>query len=165
MKKFWEYQLYQWENYACNANHNLSEIDNEIFKIVKLVKNNIETLNQKGKIFYSILYRELVDRAPEVSRLRNRLDNWDNYSHGLSKKQTLTRIHYLSILAERMKPDVLVLMKTKNRLVEELGFSSYPDMVFSTEGIEIKTLITMLKCYFKKNLPILKKIIKKHQIS
>lgn len=155
---FWKLQRCQWENYTNDAGHDVSDIDEEMFKLVTSYKNNFEFTGHSGEIFKAILTRDLVDKHPDVSKLRNRLDldNQDRYyGHGLSPKDMIRRI----------KPDVLALMQTRNRLSLELGFASYVDLVLFSEGLELKSLVALLKQHLERNLGTAKALVEKHHIS
>lgn len=76
----------QWGNYFEGANYDLSLGDEEIYRLVNRYLDKIETFSRKGKIIEIIIYRELVEKNPVVSKLRNYIDNLDNYSQDLPEE-------------------------------------------------------------------------------
>lgn len=165
LEKLWKWQRCQWENYADDAKHDLSAVDAEIFRLLASCKDAVEFSGRKAEIFRSILHRELVDRHPDVARLRNRLDAQEFYSEDLPEEQERDQTRYQSLLASKMKPDVLELMRIRDRLARELGFSSYVDLVFSTEDLELEATIGLLEQYLERNLPVARDLVKKPQIA
>ncbi len=155
---FWKFQRCQWENYTDDAGHDLTVIDEEIFKLVTSYKNIFEFSGHTGEIIQAVLTRDLVDKHPDVSKLRNRLDldNQDRcYGHGISQKDMI----------RRMKPDVLALMQTRTRLSRELGFASYVDLVLFSEGLELESLVALLEQHLKNHLKTVNALVKKYHIS
>ena len=165
LDKFWKFQQCQWDNYVNGAKHNLTELDADIFKIIEAVKDKIEASGKEREVINSVIVRDLVDRYPEVSTLRNRLDNWDNYSQGITADQKNDQNQYHFILATRMRDDVIQLMRVRDYLAKNLGFKSYVDLVFFTEGIDVKGVTKLLEDYLEVNLPVAKEIIAKYKIT
>jgi hypothetical protein len=162
---FWKRQRHQWENYVVGASHDLCAVDDEIFRLVVSHKDLLEAPGRRGKILKDIIVRELVDKHPDVARLRNRLDNRANYDHTLSAMQRSDRIQYRQFLAQRMKPDVLELMRVRQRLARDLGFCSYVALVLSTEGLELEWTVALLEEYVEANLPAAKDLVERHNMS
>jgi hypothetical protein len=165
LELFWKRQRYQWDNYVAVARHDLSAVDDEIFKLVASCRDTFEFSGRRGEVINTIMIRELVDKHPDVAQLRNRLDDWDNYAHGLSTAQKQDSAHYRLIVAQRMRHDVLQLMKIRQHLAQDLGFPSYVALVLSTEGLELESLITLLEQYLKDNLMAARALVKTHHLS
>ena len=162
LELFWKFQREQWEHYACDAHHNVSAIDNEIFDLVVSFKDRIKIFDRRSEVISAVITRELVDRHPEVTRLRNCLDDEEyNYGHGLSTEDPAYRL----TLARRMKPDVLALMQARNRLSRGLQFPSYVSLVLSTEGLEYQSLFGLLERYLRDNLEKAREVAGTYQIS
>ncbi len=64
-------------------------------------------------------------------------------------------------MANKMKKDVLQLMKIRNALAIENGYDSYPDLILETNGVDYKELNILLHNYLEKNLHKAIEIIKK----
>lgn len=153
MERFWTLQRYQWENYIDGAHHDLCAVDDEIFRLVASYKDTVELPGRRGKVVRDMISRELVDKHPEVSRLRNRVDDYWITSRDLSEEQR----------RDRMTSDVLELMRIRDRLARDEGFSSYVDLVLSTEGLELEWLISFLEGYLESNLPVARQLVKKYE--
>jgi len=164
MKKYWNIQMYQWCNYFEGGNYNLSEIDNEIFNMVKIFKKIIKPTDRKSKIACLLMERDLVDKNAMTAILRNYIDNQDNYNQDISSEVKKNRYDYKSALSLMMKNDVLKLMNIRNKLAQEAGFSSYPELVLVTEEIDKDKLISLLNKYIEDNLPKALELIKKYDI-
>lgn len=165
MKIYWRLQRAQWDNYFENGDYNLSDIDDEIYKVVCEFDNVIEQTDRRSKIAWLLINRELVDKSPQISMLRNRIDDLDNYNMGIPEHVKKDRYAYKSELALRMKEDVLALMALRNKLSKERGFSSYPDLVFAVEEVDKSEVIRLLNSYVDNKLPKVLEIIKSYNIS
>ena len=160
-----ELQHQQWCNYFEEQHHDLSLLDEKLYKLVQSYADVMETSQRKGQVAASIIRRELVDKDPVVSKLRNFIDDLDNYKQDIPKEiQKDTYRHKLEI-AKRMKPDVLRLMDMRNSLAIKQGYKSYVDLVFATEEIDKEKLIALLNDYLDENLVKARKLIKKYDIS
>ena len=164
MDKYWNIQMFQWCNYFESANYDLSEVDNEIFNIVKIYHKLIKPTDRKSKIACLLMERDLVDKNPMTAKLRNHIDNLDNYNQGISSEVKKNRYDYKSTLSLRMKNDVLNLMDIRNKLSKEEGFISYPELVLVTEEIDKDNLINLLNKYIEDNLPKALELIKEYNI-
>ncbi|MTI95482.1 MAG: hypothetical protein FH749_08325 [Firmicutes bacterium] len=134
-------QKAQWENYADRAEHNLNNIDAEIYQ---LLAANQELLTSSRDVnLQRILLRGLVDKDPEVSMLRNRLDSQSAYLYDNPSRSTL---------AIRMKPDVLKLMVLRNQKAKVFGFANYPELVFHCEGLDREQVKQTVSDYLETNL-------------
>ena len=164
MEKYWNIQKLQWCNYFESGNYNLSEVDNEIFNIVKIFNKIIKPVDRKSKIACLLMERDLVDKNPMTVILRNHIDNQDNYNQGIQCEVKKNRYDYKSALSLMMKNDVLKLINIRNKLALEAGFSSYPELVLVTEEIDKDKLIGLLNKYIEDNLPEVLELIKKYDI-
>ena len=164
MEKYWNIQKLQWCNYFESGNYNLSEVDNEIFNIVKIFNKIIKPIDRKSKIACLLMERDLVDKNPMTAILRNHIDNQDNYNQGIQCEVKKNRYDYKSALSLMMKNDVLKLINIRNKLALEVGFSSYPELVLVTEEIDKDKLIGLLNKYIEDNLPEVLELIKKYDI-
>ena len=162
---FWKWRRQQWDNYLDAAHHDLCAVDSEMFDLVSCFRDKIDAPGRRGQVLNAILLRDLVDKHPDVARLRNKLDDWDNYSRGLSAAQMQDRSVYRLILARRMKDDVLRLMETRQRLARQLGFPSYVDLVLFTEDLELASVTQLLEGYLDHNLPAARALFQAHAVS
>jgi len=164
MDKYWKLQRAQWYNYFEDENYNLSEIDADIYDTVKLFNKEIELIDRKSKIASLLIKKDLVDKNPLVSEVRNRIDNFDNYSDNISDDIKADRYQYKLALSYKMKDDVKKLMKARNDLSKQMEFDSYPELVLITEEIDLVNLVHSLNEFLESNLPKAKEIIKKYNI-
>jgi hypothetical protein len=164
MDRYWKLQTAQWYNYFEDENYNLSEIDAEIYTIVKLFNEEIQSIDRKSKIASLLIKKDLVDKNPLVAEIRNRIDNLDNYSNNISEDIKADRYQYKLALSYKMKDDVKKLMNTRNDLSKQMGFNSYPELVLTTEEIDKDNLVHSLNEFLESNLPKAKEIIKKYNI-
>ncbi|ERI91070.1 hypothetical protein HMPREF1982_03435 [Clostridiales bacterium oral taxon 876 str. F0540] len=164
MKKYWNIQLFQWCNYFENGNYDLSLIDNEMFNIVHKYYCLIKPIDRRSKIAYLQIKKDLVDKNPLVSELRNRIDNQENYNKSIPPQLEENRYNYLLELSSRMKSDVVKLMNIRNKLSKEVGYSSYPELVFKTEEINKEMLVNLLNSFVEENINKVLKLIAKYNI-
>ena len=64
----------QWENYVLGAGHDLRTADESIYRSVRDHAASDVFTGRRAAVWNAIVTRELVDRHPEVSHLRTRLD-------------------------------------------------------------------------------------------
>lgn len=159
---YWKNKMFQWKNYFEHGNYDLSCIDDSIYKIVSKYNDLIIPSDRKSKFAHSLIQKDLIEKDPLISNLRNRIDNLDNYTQNIPVN--LDGNAYLIEISSRMKHDVLDLMNNRNYLAKELGYSSYPDLILNTEEIDKNALIKLLKEYINVNLPIVKDLIDKYNI-
>lgn len=162
LEYYWKNKMFQWKNYFENGNNDLSYIDVNIYKIVNKYNGLIIPSNRKSKLAHSLIQKDLIEKNPMVSNLRNHIDNLDNYTQNIPVN--LDRSNYLIEISSKMKHDVLDLMNNRNYLANELGYSSYHDLILKTEEIDKNTLINLLNEYVSANLPIVKDLIDKYNI-
>ncbi|MGB4002666.1 MAG: hypothetical protein WBL59_07330, partial [Bacillota bacterium] len=112
-----------------------------------------------------IIARELVDRQPGVSSLRNRIDNLENYERDLPKAIREDKYRCRLEMAKRMKPDVLRLMGMRNSLAVKQGYASYVDLVLHTDEVDKSKLVTLLNEHLKKNLVKAREPVKRYNMS
>lgn len=165
MWKYWELQRAQWSNYFEGGNLDLSKFDLEIYKIAKKFNGKVSQEDRRDRVASLIIIKDLVEKNPLVSNLRNKLDSIDNYTKNMSKDIKENNMIYNLALANEMKEDVLELINIRNHLSTELGFSSYPDLILSAEEIDRSNLINLLNDFVEKNLNKARKIIEKYNIS
>lgn len=176
----WDLRLLQWRNYFENGAYDLSSLDNQFFILAKHFLNPIDltpTDRQSG-ILQMLVGRDLVDKNPAAARLRNRLDNPDNYrdndegipdanrdacADSSASATTRTTDARLS-MALKIRPDVLDLMHIRNGLAKDQGYHSYPDLVLATEELNRERLINLLQEYLAANLPKAQNLIAKYNI-
>lgn len=162
LELFWKRQRYQWDNYVLGSGHDLCVVDGEMFELATSYRDQRHPSGRQTDILHAIVSRELVDKHPDVRRLRNRLDDWNNYAHGLTEAEAEDPLYYRLGLARRMKPDVLELIRTRNLLAQRSGFPSYVELVLSTEDIQFEPLITFLDSYVEENMPNVHRLIRTH---
>lgn len=158
-------QKEQWENYFEDGHHDLSAVDGEIYNLVKSYYGKISGTNRKSEIARLITQKACVEKNPQVSCLRNRLDNPENYTANMPMPIRKQGELYRQELANRMRSDVLDLMKLRNSLARDLGYDSYVDLVLSTEEIDRAGQLTLLHEYLNKNLDKTLGLIKKYGIT
>ncbi len=160
---FWIWQRWAWENYAFQAKHCLDDIDREIYRLLY----NLPLFNPQDRqetVLNNIILRAKVEKHPVVSKLRNRLDDWDQYLTGLNLKKNTKNTR--SKLAKAMRKDVFQLLELRSRLVDQyqLGFSSYPAFVYHCEEIDENLVNDWVDTYLETHLPEARALIKKYGI-
>ena len=164
MDKYWKLQTAQWNNYFENKNYNLNDLDLEIYNFIKQYISKINSSDRKSQVAVSIIKKDYVDKNPDVSILRNRIDNEDNYCCNIPEFIKANKYKYKLALSKNMKEDVIELMKVRNYLSKQLEFNSYPELIFVTEEIDKNNIIRSLNRFLDCNLSKAKKIIKKYNI-
>lgn len=162
---FTKLQRLQWANYFEKKDYDLSAIDKEVYKLVCSYSGKIQKSDRKSRIAELIIKRELVDKKPDISKLRNYIDNLENYALDIDDEIKRDNFKYKLEMAKRMKRDVLKLMEMRNSSAIDIGYSSYADLVFDTEEINREKLIVLLNKYLNKNLEKAKTLIKKYDFS
>lgn len=164
MDKYWKLRTAQWNNYFENKNYNLTDLDIEIYNFIKQYIDKIHSLDRKSQVAVSIIKKDFVDKNPDVSILRNQIDNKDNYCCNIPEFIKANKYKYKLALSKNMKEDVIKLMKVRNYLSKQLEFNSYPELIFVTEEIDKNNIIRSLNRFLDCNLSKAKKIIKKYDI-
>ena len=162
---FFVRERYQWENYSLGSGHDLNIVDHEIYCLVKSFRGQSLRSGRRGKVLNAIVVRELVDKHPDVSSLRNRLDDRENYRTVTSESKNRDVTNYRCELASLMKPDVLELMRKRNALSQDLGFHSYVDLVLDSEDLKLKPLLSFLNTHVDRNLLKVRNLIRTYQLS
>lgn len=143
---FFGLQKAQWENYLEGASHDLGVWDRAIYDLCKEHSGVEFGREPLAGVAQDIVLRSMVDRHPDVSALRNRLDDPAAYATGCGI------VDAGELLASRMEPDVLALMQIRQLLSRELGFKSYPELVFRTERLNLQKMISLSHEYLRLNL-------------
>lgn len=165
LKLYRELKKQQWKNYFEEGDCDLDIVDEGIYSLVSEYEGRIEASNREGMIANLIIAKEKVDRNPNVSKLRNYIDNLENYNIDIPKEIKEDNYKYRLYVANKMKKDVLKLMEIRDYLALENGYESYPDLVLKTNGLNSRELNVLLNNYLEKNLNKARKIIKKYNIS
>lgn len=84
------------------------------------------------------LTRWAIETQPDVRRLRNRLDDWDNY--GAAETSASDR-------ARAMRPDVLELMRWRDGTAISMGAANYVQAVLAADGLSVTALRERLNAY------------------
>lgn len=150
MELFWDLQQKLWENYAEDKKHDLNIIDN---KMHNLLTKNQQILKQPGnreEIFNKININNLVEKSTEVSLLRNKLDDWDNYP----AQNNLER-------ACMMEQDVLSLIRLRNQLSKDHNFNNYFELVMFCERLDYQLVVETLRQHLSQHLSKAQALIKR----
>lgn len=163
LKLFFQQACLQWEIYACEAAHDLAPLDRQLYHLIKDNQQPPEFSGRKREIWHKIVTRSLVDRHPDVAHLRNRLDNWDNYLD--EAHADLTTDTARSLLAQRMRPDVLQLIELRNQLAQRYGFLSYAELALNCEDLESRTVLEAVKDYLYSHLERARTLVQEHRMT
>jgi hypothetical protein len=147
---FFALQLTQWENYACDAGHDLSVYDRQLWDLLRAPAPDVFA-GRKAQVWEQIRLRGLVDRHPQVAALRNKLDDRRNYS-ACRPGSTGDEDDAAAALAAQIRPDVLELIRLRNTLSSELGHASYLDLALFAEELEETHIRSLLTSYLTQNL-------------
>lgn len=164
LQLFFELQLAQWNNYAHGARHDLNELDRSIYACLQASDNPFVGSDLAKRVYLEIRCRGLVDKHPQVSLLRNRLDDWSNYEADLTAAERGDQKNHRLALATRMKTDVLQLMQLRQELARKQGFLSYPQLVLQTEGLSLDWTRQQVAAYLERHLPAARSLIAYHGI-
>lgn len=164
LQLFFALQQAQWENYSENSGHNLAAIDDAIYTCLLDPGESTDISGREAAIWHSIQRRGLVDKQPAVSLLRNRLDDWDNYSLGLPPAGEGPAGRRL-LLAAKMQPDVLRLMQLRTRLARQMGYLSYPELVLQSEELDLAWVQQLVNEYLEQHLDTARQLIQEHRIT
>lgn len=165
MEKYWAIQRLQWDNYFEDGNNDLSKIDAEIYNIAVRFRGKITAEDRKSQIARGLINRDCADKNPVTSHLRNRIDNLENYNEDIPEEIRRDRYSYKLALAGKMRNDVMSLMLSRNKLAQEIGYCSYPELVLAAEELDKSKLICLLNRYLDKNLSKTLELIKKYDIT
>ena len=129
MELFWRRQRHQWENYVHGSGHDLCVVDGEIYELVRSARDQRCPSGRRGEVLKAVVTREVVDKHPEVARLRNRLDDWGNYAPGGTGAESQGSWKHRLALASRMQ------------LAQELGYPSYIDSFRSIDPVYVHNYV------------------------
>lgn len=163
LQLFFRLQLAQWENYAQQGRHDLCQVDADIYSALLAADTPEDCSKREAAVWSSIRRRGLVDKHPAVARLRNRLDDWDNYLSPLPLPE-LPELERRNILATRMQADVLELLRLRTQLAKQQG-ELYPDLVMQSEDLDLAWVEQSVAAYLEQNLDSARRLIAAHKIS
>jgi hypothetical protein len=163
LELFWKRQRCLWDNATGSTRRDISLIDEEIDQLVSRYRGLLQLFGRHGMVINAILIREAVDKNPDTALLSSQLDNWDNYRP--DNADELDPQKYRLALAQAMKPDVLQLMADRNRLAQELGFGSYPDLVLFTEELKMEPLLGFLKKVVEEHAADARKLVIQYDLT
>jgi len=162
MELFFRRIRLQWENYACGAQHDLNAMDGDIYRLVSTAASSGFS-GRKEEIWRAIVTRTLVDSHPEVSLLRNRLDNLNSYSSDLPGGLPPDEVRLET--ARRMRPDVMKVIRLRNELAREFGYPSYLELALSCEELNLGSVRKTIEQYLANNLERARHIARKHGLT
>ncbi len=160
MELHWHYNQILWNHYFNEGHDDLNQIDEKIYQLVSHFKDKIKNKNRKSLIANLIIAKNLVEKDKDVSRLRNKLDEWNNYNQSIPSHLSINEKK--EIIAKRMRQDVLHLMELRNRKSIDMGYKSYPDLIMTHDELDLQKVICLLKKYLDANLSYTKELIKKY---
>ena len=156
-----EQRLLQWENYACDKNHDLNKVNKKIYNLIT-EKSYEDIFNDRKKEIYDRLYTKyIIENELNIARLRNKLDNRSNYNSNLDKNHS----NYKVKLAKQMRDDVVQLIKLRNKKAKNMGFTSYPDLIFYTEELNRDSVKNQIENYLNKNIEKASSLINKYNLT
>lgn len=156
--------LLQWENYASNRNHDLNVINIMIYDFLQQSKGEIPFTGRKKDVFNKLYFKSIVENSLPVSTLRNKLDNWGNYEDDYVKSKT-DIIEYRIELSKRMREDVCELISVRTAAAKELGFDSYPELIFYCEELDLSEVRKSVGLFLDKNMKEAFALVKKYNLS
>lgn len=159
---FFQLQQQQWENYAHDAGHDLSQTNQAISALLNDPQLENPFQGRKGAVWEAIVTRGKVDNHPAVAALRNKLDDWDNYTPTpLPDDRQAARL----ALARNMRSDVLQLLELRQQIAQQAGFTSYVDLVLAGEDLSRPTVVSLIEQYLNTHLAQAQALVDKYQIS
>ena len=164
MELFWRQKRSQWENYVDEAHHDLCAYDEQIFALLSPYQGTLEGGTRCEKVLNAIIDRACVDSHPRVAQLRNRLDDRDNYTCDIESIDKRDRIRFRQLLSERMREDVLQLMRQRQCLARRLGYGSYPELVLWADELDPEPVRALLLEQMKRGLPVVTALAKSYGI-
>ncbi len=142
MKLFFAQQKKLWINYLKGYEDGLDSINARIYQLLvrgqKLMDQ--EKKRPESGVAEDVIRRGLVDHHPEVSGLRNRID--EAFFSPAGEDPSLSEL----------KPLVIGLMKVRNEHARRQGFESYPDLVFRTESLDPGQVKDMVARYLDSHI-------------
>ena len=164
MALFWRQKRSQWENYVDEAHHDLCAYDEQIFALLSPYQGALAGHTRWEKVLNAIINRACVDSHPQVAQLRNRLDDRDNYTYNIESIDKREHMRFRQLLSERMREDVLQLMRQRQRLARRLGYGSYPELVLWAEELDPGPVRALLLDQMKRGLPVVTALAKEYRI-
>ena len=145
--------LLQWENYASNAGHCLNDVDEKLFALNRR-QQKLRFLSERDEeLWAKQSVRTLVASDEPIAALRNKIDNWDNYPAKNREE-----------LAKLMRPDVEKLFSLRQERAKEMGFDSYPELVFAYEELSFAPVQKVIDDYFQGNHSNARRIVEKYSL-
>ncbi len=137
LKKFFDLQRQQWHNYADSANHDLSALNLDIYKLLSHpattpVQSAVQ--GRQAQVWQLVRQRELVDRHPQVATLRNWFDT------GSGERD---------LPAARTK--ALELFTLRDSLAREAGFDSYAALAMDSQELSLPAVEALAADYLEKH--------------
>ena len=165
-----ELELKQFENYYMNQDHDLNKINRRIYKILSAAPRKAKLTGRREEVFNSTYYRYMVENSPEVAGLRNKLDIGrrrkeyidNDYTDSLDDEPLADRSELRREMALNMRDDVIELMRRRNDRAKDLGFDSYPDLIYSCSELQRKDVERAIEDYLQSNLERANEIIEKY---
>lgn len=164
-KKIWKLNFQQWCNYFSESRYNLDIIDSEIYLIAKNHSVESVVLDKRIKSIKLLGDTFLVDKHPDVSRLRNKIDNLDNYIQLLPNENEFDQYQVKIAISDLMKDDVIKLMEMRNKYSMKLGYSSYVDLIMNYNGLCKGEIVHLLRNFLNDNIDFMRKFIYVNEIS
>ena len=145
--------LLQWENYTSAAQHSLAVLDKKLFDLFSQYQTITTSLEREQQLWKKLRVRALVDSDGTIAALRNKLDDWDNYP-------SASRLE----LARGMKPDVEELFLSRQERAIELGYPSYPHLIYDCEDLSSDFVQQIVNRSLEQNLMHAKDFISRHRL-
>ena len=136
----------QWENYTQGAGHDLNPLAERQHKVLM-------EMQASGTLPRALL-RPLIETAPEVAALRNRLDDWDGYqAYGPVRSPGFV---------QAVRQDVVALLALRNETAQRLGFADYPAAIFASEGWEADAYTGALEAFVSTHIDETRALVCEH---
>ncbi|MBN1880505.1 hypothetical protein JW823_10375 [bacterium] len=179
MKLFYVRARLLWENFSCDTHHDTRLIDSAFYELALSfherscedgaadIRDRNDSPADSGTLYNlirRIILRDLVDRHPDVAALIFRLSDYD-YHYGTDLDRGTDPARYRAVMSRRIAPDVLELMRIRNRLAIELGYNCYRSLVFDIEDIDQAGLTALLNRHLEENLDAARSIASDHAIT
>ena len=98
MELFWKMQLSQWENYVHGGHHDLNAIDEQIIALLSPHQNVFGGHSRRDRVWRAISKRPCVDCHQDTARLRNRMDDCDNYTRNNPYTRDMNPVRFRQLL-------------------------------------------------------------------
>ena len=130
----------EWAAYEAGGRLGRSPMDRAIFDAASS-RTRAQEPDGDRLLVEAVRRRALVDHHPDISRLRDRLDDPAAYDSLPSPASPAS----LRRLAAAMEPDLVALIRLRGRLAHELGAPSYTHLAMAAEGLELGELEAELR--------------------